>query len=183
MVSQKKVVVTGGQRGVGSWCIDWCQQSGFEVTEFSRSAGYDITQADIQSLIIEKAQSADIFINSAHDGYSQCQLLQKLFKLWQNQDKLIINIGAWQFSPMIWDLVETSYVPEKAALHVLTSRLQQEPRRCKISLMELGMMDVPSTSPITSPKVDKKSFQKSLDFIIHQAGSTEIPRLAISQLY
>ena len=92
-----KVLVTGGNRGLGKSLTDF-----FQADSVSRSNGYDIT-CDYKK-IAEISKDYDIFINNAFDGppqetwanFAQTNLLMSVYDLWKESNKsgLIVNIGS-----------------------------------------------------------------------------------------
>ena len=66
------------------------------VTGSSKLAGSIISRFNARSLRIEEKVNKsefDVFINNAHIGFKQCDLLYEWFSEWKdNPNKLIINI-------------------------------------------------------------------------------------------
>lgn len=92
-----KVLVTGGNRGLGKHLVE-----AFNGDSVSRSNGHDITQAC--NTIAEMSLSYDIFINNAFDGppqeawanFGQVLVLEAVYDLWSKHKKTgyIYNIGS-----------------------------------------------------------------------------------------
>jgi NAD(P)-dependent dehydrogenase (short-subunit alcohol dehydrogenase family) len=92
-----KMLVTGGNRGLGSILVEQ-----FDATSISRVDNFDITK-DIKA-IAEKSLHYDIFVNNAFDGpphepwanFAQTNLLFEVYQLWKlnNKHGWIFNIGS-----------------------------------------------------------------------------------------
>lgn len=89
-----KVAITGANQGIGLAISQQLQEQGHSVTDFSRSSGYDITVPEHRTRIIDAAEHHDIFVNNAHAGMAQVDLLFMLCDRWQNQKKIVVNIGS-----------------------------------------------------------------------------------------
>lgn len=85
-----KILVTGGNRGLGKHIVDK-----LGADSISRTNGYDIsTESD---KIVSLSLGYDVFINNAFDGdFSQSKLYYKMFDEWKAHKKTgyIINIGS-----------------------------------------------------------------------------------------
>jgi hypothetical protein len=105
---------------------------------FSRSSGYNINRHEDRKRIIEESKDCDIFINNAHSGFGQVQLLVELFMQWKDQDKQIINVGSRVAeNPLANDRLHLlSYYAEKKALKNTVTDLQGY--RCKINYVWFG---------------------------------------------
>jgi NAD(P)-dependent dehydrogenase (short-subunit alcohol dehydrogenase family) len=181
-IKGKTAIVTGGKKGLGNWFCDFLTSHGCNVKDYSLSSGLDIQSLDTKNKLLQEARYSDFFINCAHAGYTQCELLEEVYRLWRWEDKLIINVGANQFSPAIWSLVELPYSSQKAALHVLASRLQQEQRKCRLTMIRPGVLDTTSTTKLGGNKVDKSSFLSLLLFVFSLPPGIEIPDIAVDAI-
>ncbi len=175
-----KALVTGHKRGVGKWISSYLKEKDFEIQGFSQSEEKDINDPHVQDELVLACESANIFVNNAHSGFAQVELLQKVFKKWKNSEKLILNIGAGHFRPEIWQLVDSQYTAEKAALHALTQTIQAEQSQCRVSLLALGMMDTESCSPLPPPKISQEQLNHCLDFILSAPRGLNIESLMIA---
>lgn len=111
-----KIAITGSSSGIGSCISDEFKKQGHTVVGFNRSEGWDISNELTQDKIVEQSVDCDLFINNAHSGFSQVDLLFKLQKSWQGQKKIIANIGS--SITMRWDTKnrDSRYRNEKLAL-------------------------------------------------------------------
>lgn len=82
--------ITGHTDGIGKALYEFLPTS----IGFSKSTGYDITNAKSRVDIIEQCKDCDIFINNAFDGFGQTLLLLDLFHRWKDFNKTIINVGS-----------------------------------------------------------------------------------------
>jgi len=96
-----KIAITGSSTGIGACISEAFKTQGHTVIGFSRSEGWDVGDQSTQDRIVEQSKDCNIFINNAHSGFSQVDLLFKLQKSWQGQEKIIANIGG--SITMRWD--------------------------------------------------------------------------------
>ena len=89
-----KIAITGHTKGIGKALYSVFSENGHTVYGFSRSNGYDIS-TDFDS-IIDRVKECDVFVNNAYYPVYQTQLLTKVYELWQDRDKTIINISSKQ---------------------------------------------------------------------------------------
>jgi NADP-dependent 3-hydroxy acid dehydrogenase YdfG len=89
-----KVAITGHTSGIGLAIADAFRARGAEIVGLSPSTGGDLAQH--RDRIVEAAANCDLFVNNRHqnDDDTQLQLLFRLAKAWQGQDKTIINLGS-----------------------------------------------------------------------------------------
>ena len=81
-----KVAITGHSSGIGKAVYDRVYPC---VIGFSRSNGYDITDAASRKRMIQESITCDIFINNAHNGFSQIDMLVEVFTEWKNLPKTL----------------------------------------------------------------------------------------------
>ena len=67
----KKLAVTGHTKRIGKAIYDAFPNS----IGLSKSTGYDITDENSRTRILHAVRDCDIFINNAHDGFGQVELL------------------------------------------------------------------------------------------------------------
>ena len=111
-----KIAITGSSRGIGYAISEQFKAQGHDVIGFNKSEGWDISNKDIQSKIVYTVRDCDMFINNAHSGFAQVDLLFLLHKMWQGSDKIIANIAS--SITMRWDTSnrDPKYRTEKLAL-------------------------------------------------------------------
>jgi len=86
-----RYVVTGHTSGIGKRLFEKLQP---DVKGYSKSTGFDITDKNNRTSIIQRNLDADVFINCAEDGFGQSQLLLELYDEFKDTDKTIINVGS-----------------------------------------------------------------------------------------
>ncbi len=174
-----KAVLTGHTRGVGKWISEYLVQKDIEVIGFSRTEGKDVELPEVQNEIVDACRNADIFFNNVHSSFTQVELLRNVFEIWKDSKKRIINIGAGHFRPEIWQLVDSQYTAEKAALHALVQTLQSHNPVCQLSLLSLGIMDTENCSDLPPPKISKEIFHHSLEYLMTAPESLGIETLSL----
>jgi NAD(P)-dependent dehydrogenase (short-subunit alcohol dehydrogenase family) len=85
-----KIVITGGTAGIGLALAKLFEADNHEVLALSRRNGYNIRSLPKVAGMIEPC---DMFINNAQAGFAQTELLWEVWRRWQGQDKVIVNIS------------------------------------------------------------------------------------------
>ena len=153
-----KVAITGHTSGIGRELYKHFDN----VVGFSRSNGYDITK-DLDK-IIEESKNADIFINNAYSGFMQTELLFKLFHLWKDQDKLIVNISSNSgdgIKPKVHP-----YSIHKAALDKACEQLSHQKVKCKVINIRPGWVDTPMVEVVKATKMDPIELAELIVFLM-----------------
>ncbi len=170
----KRYAITGHTKRIGQALYDALPSIGF-----SKSNGYNITNKDDRAKIIKESADCDIFINNAHEGFGQVELLNELFNDWKAQDKLIINIGVDTVPYTNWQVVHKQYPVEKVALHAQCEILHNEElRKCKITNLALGYVDTEFNKDYNNPKLSYEEIIKTITWIVEQPS--EIKQLVLS---
>lgn len=120
-----RCVVTGHTSGVGKAIHEYLKDSGHEVIGMSRSNGYDITTD--QDKIEDIAKGCDLFVNCAHAGTAQLELLNRLCR----KVKSMIVVGSVAAD---WAHVWKTYGQDKLELE----------KRCR----EISVIDDPTIANI-----------------------------------
>ena len=116
-----RVAITGTTRGLGKaikdeLCARWVP------VDFNRPK-YDISSKEGRKAIVDEIKSNNkytVFINNAHDGFSQVELLNDIYNIWKDKaDKYIININSRAKHPNISK--GYMYSASKAALSQLSN--------------------------------------------------------------
>lgn len=128
-----KYAITGHTNGIGKEIFDCLAP---ECVGFSRSNGYNIAVSEDRKRIIDRSVDCDIFINNAYDNFAQVDLLYELFDQWQDQDKLIINIGSDTTCGIKKHI--HSYSAKKAALDKSSEQLAHLKKSCKVTNLKFG---------------------------------------------
>lgn len=113
----------------------------------------------------------DVFINNAHVGFSQAELLQKWFNAWRyDENKLIINISSRAGLPNLSK--GYMYGAQKAALdHLSDNLMYNSDKKCRITTVNLGMLQD------ELPSVSYKEVCDLLQYVIEMPKHLEIPRV------
>lgn len=111
-----KIAITGHSAGIGQALANIYQAQGHEIVGLSRRNGYNIRSLPKVAAMIEPC---DVFINNAQVGFAQTELLWEVWRRWQGQDKIIINISTqmvmMQHAPKLeWD----EYLVQKKTLEI-----------------------------------------------------------------
>jgi hypothetical protein len=85
-----KVAITGGTAGIGLALSKLFEADGHKVVALSRRNGYNIRSTPKVAGMIEPC---DMFINNAQTGFAQTELLFEVWRRWQGQNKIIVNIS------------------------------------------------------------------------------------------
>lgn len=113
----------------------------------------------------------DVFINCAHVGFKQCELLETWFKEWKyDPTKIIINISSRAGLPNL----SKGYIygAQKAALdHLSDNLIYNTDKECRITTLNLGMLED------ELPSVSYEEVGHIIDLIISLPTHLEIPRL------
>lgn len=169
-----KIAITGHTSGLG----EALRRRWPESIVFSKSNGYDIEDPSCRNQIINEASSCEVFINCAHSGMGQVQLLYEIAASWSKTDRLIINISS-NSSDGIKPFPHI-YAVEKAALDKASQQLSLLPDSCRIVNVKPGYIDVPRVSHITSdPKIPLDQMVDLISDLISQPLTSNIHTVTI----
>lgn len=86
-----KIAITGYSSGIGQALANIYQKQGHDIVGLSRNNGYNIRSL---GKVIDKIKDCDLFINNAHVGFAQTELLFGMYREWKGKvGKKIINIS------------------------------------------------------------------------------------------
>ena len=169
-----RVAITGANRGLGKvikekLCARWIP-IGFNRPE------YDISTFEGRKKIINELKSNNnytIFINNAHNGFSQVKLLNDVYNIWKDKpDKYIININSRAKYPNISK--GYMYSASKAALSQLSNNLKfKEDKKCRITDINPGLLE----SDLPSMTYDELA--KWVVYLINAAVDIEIGEISL----
>lgn len=126
--------------------------------------------------IISKIQDLDIFINNVYDNdESQLNLLIKLYSIWRQKDKLIINIGSRSYLPNISKGFK--YSTYKNAINHFSDlvTIQDTEKKCRITTVNPGYVRINNKYALSPSDV-----AKSVKWIIDNPNHIEISRIDIN---
>lgn len=89
-----KIAITGHSKGIGKSIADVFEKHSYDLTGFSRTNGFDISDNITRSNIVKLSEDADIFVNNAYHPIGQLDLLKQVSDRWAGTDKIIINISS-----------------------------------------------------------------------------------------
>jgi NADP-dependent 3-hydroxy acid dehydrogenase YdfG len=95
----------------------------------------------------------DVFINCAHVGFTQTELLMQAYNAWKNDsNKTIINISSRASQPNISK--GYLYAAQKASLNHLSNNLvYNSDKKCRITTLNLGLLNHPDLPSISHNEV------------------------------
>lgn len=163
-----KIAITGSTWGIGASIRKRFESQGHEVIDFSRSSGWDISDPATQDRIVEASKDCDLFVNNAHSGFAQVDLLFKLQESWRDKKRIIANIGS--SITMRWDLKnrDPRYRNEKLALDDACEFLWNRDAWPHIMLFKPCAADTPRMAHWSGNKVNPDDFADFLLFCLNQ---------------
>lgn len=148
---KKIIAITGHTSGIGKAYFDTYQKKNCEVRGFSRSTGYDIRRITDQERIIADSKECDIFINNAHDGFSQTELFSRCWMEWKHLPKIMICTGSYvtlrrsYVSGSQHPLGCSHYAAQKSALEMAVNWAWTENAECEVVLVKPALTSTPRT--------------------------------------
>lgn len=172
-----KVCITGSSSGLGLEIKDLFINKGFKIESFDRSNGHDLDK-NLEGFL---STDFDIYINNAHCGFKQVELLYKLWELNSNRACSIVNIGSIS-SDGNKDYVN-NYAVEKSALEKACTQLQlinSDGLPIKVILIKLGRMETSMTADIKDlPKHDPKHIAEIIEWLTEQPNNMHIKSISV----
>lgn len=163
-----KIAITGSSKGIGASISRQFKEQGHDIIDFNASEGWDISDDPTQDKIIQQVKNCDLFINNAHCGFSQVDLLFKLQESWRGQRKIIANIGS--SITMRWDVKnrDPKYRNEKLALDDACEFLWNKDPWPHIMLFKPCATDTERMSHWKGDKVDPADIANFLIYCLDQ---------------
>lgn len=159
----KRITITGHTKGIGKAIYEAFPNT----VGFSKSQGEDIATIEGRAKILGGAMNSNVFINNAHNGFNQVEILNMIFTSWRySKGKHIINIGVDSVPYTNWQVVHDQYPVEKMALHAQSEILQNLKRECKISTLALGHVDTEFNKNYNSGKLSYQSIIENIKWIL-----------------
>jgi short-subunit dehydrogenase len=169
-----KIAITGHTDGLGKNIYDLLKKN-HDIVGMSRSNGYDVSNTE---QIINNVMDCDVFINNTYYKQSQTNLLESLFNLWNNSDKIIINLNSTcvyhssDWSPeyaeskkglrkKMWDLIETNPNKKVKIINIYPATLDSH-----VGYDEYN-------------KIDINYISKTIEWLISQPKEIEIREISI----
>lgn len=109
-------------------------------------SSYRLIDGDISSSL---AFDCDVFINHAHVGFEQVELLSRFYDAWKDDEsKMIINISSRAAQPNISK--GHKYAAQKAALnHFANNIIYNSPKKFRVCTLNLGLIEDRELSSLT----------------------------------
>jgi nucleoside-diphosphate-sugar epimerase len=141
-----KIAITGHSAGIGQALSKCFETNGHEIIGLSRRNGYNIRSLPKVAGIIEPC---DMFINNAQVGFAQTELLFEVWRRWEGQSKIIVNISTQMTDMSVppkreWD----EYLIQKKALETTQDLLTERNKLPQQILIRPGSV---ATQPGQSP--------------------------------
>lgn len=117
-----RYAITGHTRGLGKELYSMLPK---DTLGFSTANKHDISDPVGRLRIAELSKDCDVFINCAFDytaPFAQAEMLYEMYQHWENESKLIINIGSDATSG-IKTAKPRMYIAGKAALDKLSEQM------------------------------------------------------------
>ena len=144
---------------------------------FSRSTGYDIGRATDRARIVAEAAPCDVFVNNAHCGIAQVELLYELYAAWFDSDRLIINISS-NSSDGIKNRPHP-YAVQKAALDKASQQLSYQRSRLRICNLRFGWLDTPRVATVTDAKISMADACDVVQMVIAGSASGMLTEITV----
>jgi nucleoside-diphosphate-sugar epimerase len=182
-----KIAITGHTQGIGQTLSTVFQQYGYEVIGFSRSNGFDISDADSRQAIIMQSQDVDVFVNNAYHPIGQTELLKESITAWGNTDKLIVNMSSKcimfpteDADPMIQEYQEV-YKKSKLEQEAIINNLLPH-RNPKLLNVIPGVVDAgPSKIYSNDPnKIDPVHLAQLIYDIVSMRGRLDVQQIIVA---
>tara|TARA_R110000868_G_scaffold43803_8_gene146988 strand:+ start:2104 stop:2661 length:558 start_codon:yes stop_codon:yes gene_type:complete len=139
-------VAITGSTGLAGAITDLLTDESANHGPSGRARAFSVTNVRLEDDI--RPRDFDIFINQAHQGFSQVELLFRFFDAWKaDAGKYIINMSSRAAQPNISK--GYMYAAQKAALNQLAANLTyNSDKRCRITTINLGLLEhaLPSLS-------------------------------------
>lgn len=163
-----KIAITGSSRGIGLAISKRFEEQGHTIIGFNISNGWDVGNSSTQDKIVQLVKDCDLFINNAHSGFSQVDLLFKLQESWKGKQKIIANIGS--SITMRWDNKNRNikYRSEKLALDDACDFLWNKDLWPHIMIFKPCATDTERMSHWTGNKVDPAHIADFLIYCLNQ---------------
>ena len=170
-----RIAITGTTSGLGAACKK--RFAGHELKEYNRPE-YDLQRA--AGAMVRR--DWDVFINNAYSGWTQVDLLYKLFELNKDRQCMIINISS-VCADKLYDYAYP-YSVHKKALDLACLQLQQIDSKCRVINLKLGRMDTPMIAHRPGPKLQPEQVADEIAKIIDMGyGPMLIKELVLDNYY
>lgn len=173
-----KLAITGHTRGIGKAIADLYPNS----IGFSRVNGYDISDPEVVSLIVEVVtnMNCDVFVNNAYYDFAQCDLLEAMFAHWKHDPtKTIVNI----ISRARYGLGKAKFYGQtKMELYSKAKTMMFSPeKRCRIININPGYVktDMVAHVPESVKMLTPEQLAEMIKWCLDQPQGVEIGELSV----
>ena len=167
-----RIHITGTTKGLGKSIKEYAELRNYSVTAFDRPM-YDL-ERNVGSFV---RTDFDVYVNNAYHGWTQTELLYKLWEANKNRHCKIISIGS-VVADKLYDRVYP-YAIHKIALSEACKQLQQIDSYCKVTHIKLGRMDTEMTSHRSGPKLDTAIIARQIWHVIDMPYGCVVKELTL----
>ena len=171
--NKRSIAVTGHTSGIGKSIFEYFTTD--IVKGYSRSNGYDITLQTDRLRILNDVKNFDIFVNNAYSNFDNSQLLmlKEICELWQNEDKIVINIST-RFTE-----TDHLYSTTKQALDEYCKLFQRTP--LYVLNLKPGAVDTPRIKNIDVDKMSSNNILTVIDFCLLNRNKFKVHSLCFGK--
>jgi len=173
-----KVAITGHTNGIGKSLANYFEQQGHTVVGFSRSNGFDISDAAVRKQIIDSLATCDVFINNAYVVDAQCQLLVDAIQLWENSIKTIINIDSKStLMKTVPDYMEHYVADKLKQKNIINDRIFKA--RPHIINFTVGLVDTDMAKVFDSKKINPADLARFIYTLLEFKSSVAVQNILV----
>jgi nucleoside-diphosphate-sugar epimerase len=148
-----KIAITGHSAGIGKALEKIYTEQGHEVIGLSRRNGYNIC---VRPKIADMIEPCDMFINNAQQAWAQTELLFEIWRRWQGQEKIIVNISTQMTEEKSAPGPELDlYLVQKKTLEIAQEVLSERNSLPRQLLVKPGSTGAIATRPGQEPPLYK----------------------------
>jgi NAD(P)-dependent dehydrogenase (short-subunit alcohol dehydrogenase family) len=193
-----KMIVTGGNRGLGKEIVEQFNAFSFETHSISREMGYDISIPGSIKEIVDLSLEYDIFVNNAFDGppqeewanFGQTKLLLALYDAWKEKGKAgwIFNIGSIASESIVTPepRFETYRISKTALDHAslqCSKAFKENIVKFKTTLIKPDRLDTPlsrSRESWTGNGINCREIGEFISWCLELNSNTNVDQISIS---
>lgn len=137
-----KIAITGHTAGIGQAFARYLSARGHEIVGISKREGNNIRNIP---KVVQLIEPCDMWINNAQSGYSQTELLYKIWYRWTGQEKMIWLISTTMTQrngippvPGLEEVAIAEYKNQKCALENAFVELRSQKNRPYMTMIRPG---------------------------------------------